>query len=87
MKKIKCEECKFFIFEDVDGLGRCDISKVYTKYNDNCWLNYNTSEVITILQRFLKCRQETPNMYLNDPTSVIIDNAINKAMYKLIEDI
>lgn len=87
MKKIKCEKCNFFIFEDVDGLGRCDISKVYTKFNDDCWLKYNTYEVVTILEHFLKCRQDcnTPNTCLNDSTSVIIDNAISNAIHKLTE--
>lgn len=81
MKKIKCEKCDFFIFEDVDGSGICDISKVYTKFNDDCWLKYNTYEVVTILEHFLICRQECSN----DPTSVIIDNAISNAIHKLTE--
>lgn len=39
--KVKCGDCEYFAYEDVDGRGICLIKKVHTRHDDECWLDYD----------------------------------------------
>lgn len=39
MEKEKCGNCRHFVYEDTDGRGFCQITKIHTKSDEICWLD------------------------------------------------
>lgn len=80
MERVKCEDCSFFAYEDIDGRGICQIKKVCVKCDDDCWLDYDIPQTINVLHHVQKWRRGC-NIPMPNPT--VMGKAIDKAIHEL----